>query len=48
MTDNNTKMKEMLNKYKHDAMDAADEILSRVADLSMDDWEDFQKNGIEF
>lgn len=47
MTDDQTAMKKMFNRYKSEAEDAADELMSRVAGLSMDDWMDFQKNGIE-
>lgn len=38
----------MFRKYENDAKDAVDEMMSRVAGLTLEDWEEFQKEGIQF
>lgn len=47
MTDKK-EMKKMINRYKRDAKETVDEMMSRVADITYDDWIDFQKHGIDF
>lgn len=48
MTDERKAMTIMMEKYKNDAKDAVDEMMSRIVDLDIDDWHEYQKHGIDF